>query len=232
MILSDLGALQTILDVNFKDESLLQQALVHRSYLNENSLLHLVSNERLEFLGDAVLGFVVASELYSRFPDFSEGELTKLRSALVRGETLTRIALSLQLGDYLYLGHGEEESGGRSRSRNLSCTLEAVIGAVFLDQGLDIAKGFILKLLGSELDGVVEDKFAADYKSELQQVIQSEHKITPVYRTIEEMGPDHAKIFTVEVLAGDSVLGRGCGRSKRAAETDAARHALQGLTGG
>jgi ribonuclease-3 len=132
----------------------------------------------------------------------------------------------------LYLGHGEEESGGRSRSRNLSCTLEAVIGAVFLDQGLDIAKGFILKLLGSELDGVVEDKFAADYKSELQQVIQSEHKITPVYRTIEEMGPDHAKIFTVEVLAGDSVLGRGCGRSKRAAETDAARHALQGLTGG
>jgi ribonuclease-3 len=232
VILSDLGALQTILDVNFKDESLLQQALVHRSYLNENSLLHLVSNERLEFLGDAVLGFVVASELYSRFPDFSEGELTKLRSALVRGETLTRIALSLQLGDYLYLGHGEEESGGRSRSRNLSCTLEAVIGAVFLDQGLDIAKGFILKLLGSELDGVVEDKFAADYKSELQQVIQSEHKITPVYRTIEEMGPDHAKIFTVEVLAGDSVLGRGCGRSKRAAETDAARHALQGLTGG
>jgi len=232
VILSDLGALQAILDVNFKDESLLQQALVHRSYLNENSLLHLVSNERLEFLGDAVLGFVVASELYSRFPDFSEGELTKLRSALVRGETLTRIALSLQLGDYLYLGHGEEESGGRSRSRNLSCTLEAVIGAVFLDQGLDIAKGFILKLLGSELDGVVEDKFAADYKSELQQVIQSEHKITPVYRTIEEMGPDHAKIFTVEVLAGDSVLGRGCGRSKRAAETDAARHALQGLTGG
>jgi len=230
--LSDLGALQTILDVNFKDESLLQQALVHRSYLNENSLLHLVSNERLEFLGDAVLGFVVASELYSRFPDFSEGELTKLRSALVRGETLTRIALSLQLGDYLYLGHGEEESGGRSRSRNLSCTLEAVIGAVFLDQGLDVARGFILKLLGSELDGVVEDKFAADYKSKLQQVIQSEHKITPVYRTIEEVGPDHAKVFTVEVLAGDSVLGRGCGRSKRAAETDAARHALQGLTGG
>ena len=232
MILSDLGALQTILDVNFKDESLLQQALVHRSYLNENSLLHLVSNERLEFLGDAVLGFVVASELYSRFPDFSEGELTKLRSALVRGETLTRIALSLQLGDYLYLGRGEEESGGRSRSRNLSCTLEAVIGAVFLDQGLDIAKGFILKLLGSELDGVVEDKFAADYKSRLQQIIQSERKITPVYRTIEEMGPDHAKLFTVEVLAGDTILGQGCGRSKRVAEMDAARQALEGLTGG
>jgi ribonuclease-3 len=230
--LSDLDALKATLGVNFKDESLLQQALVHRSYLNENPALHLVSNERLEFLGDAVLGFVVANELYSRFPDFSEGELTKLRAALVRGETLTRIALSLQLGDYLYLGHGEEESGGRSRSRNLSCTLEAVIGAVFLDGGLDVAESFILKLLHGELEGVVEDKFAADYKSRLQQIIQSERKITPVYRTIEEVGPDHAKTFTVEVLAGDIILGRGSGRSKRAAEVDAARNALQGLMGG
>jgi ribonuclease-3 len=232
VILSDLNALQATLGVNFKDESLLQQALVHRSYLNENPALHLVSNERLEFLGDAVLGFVVANELYSRFPDFSEGELTKLRAALVRGETLTRIALSLQLGDYLYLGHGEEESGGRSRSRNLSCTLEAVIGAVFLDGGLDVAESFILEMLRGELEGVIEDKFAADYKSRLQQIIQSERKITPVYRTIEEVGPDHAKTFTVEVLAGDIILGRGSGRSKRAAEVDAARHALQGLMGG
>jgi ribonuclease-3 len=232
VILSDLNALQATLGVNFKDESLLQQALVHRSYLNENPALHLVSNERLEFLGDAVLGFVVANELYSRFPDFSEGELTKLRAALVRGETLTRIALSLQLGDYLYLGHGEEESGGRSRSRNLSCTLEAVIGVVFLDGGLDVAESFILEMLRGELEGVIEDKFAADYKSRLQQIIQSERKITPVYRTIEEVGPDHAKTFTVEVLAGDIILGRGSGRSKRAAEVDAARHALQGLMGG
>jgi ribonuclease-3 len=232
VILSVLDALQAALGVNFKDESLLQQALVHRSYLNENPVLHLVSNERLEFLGDAVLGFVVANELYSRFPDFSEGELTRLRAALVRGETLSRIAASLQLGDYLYLGHGEEESGGRSRPRNLSCTLEAVIGAVFLDGGLDAAESFILNLLNGELEGVVEDKLAADYKSRLQQLIQSERKITPVYRTIEEVGPDHAKTFTVEVLAGDSILGRGSGRSKRAAEVDAARHALQGLMGG
>lgn len=232
MILSALDALQAALGVNFKDEALLQQALAHRSYLNENPALHLVSNERLEFLGDAVLGFVVANELYSRFPDFSEGELTKLRAALVRGETLGRIAASLQLGDYLYLGHGEEESGGRSRPRNLSCTLEAVIGAVFLDSGLDVAESFILRMVNGELEGVVEDKFAADYKSRLQQIIQSERKITPVYRTIEEVGPDHAKTFTVEVLAGDVILGRGSGRSKRAAEVDAARHALQGLVGG
>lgn len=226
------GALQAILGVNFKDGSLLQQALVHRSYLNENPAMHLVSNERLEFLGDAVLGFVVADELYTRFPDSSEGELTKLRAALVRGETLSRIASSLQLGEYLFLGHGEEESGGRSRPRNLSCALEAVIGAVFLDRGFDIARDFILKLLDDEVDVVVEDKLTDDYKSRLQQVIQSEQKITPVYRTVEEIGPDHAKVFTVEVLAGDTVLGRGSGRSKRAAEMDAARQALQGLSGG
>lgn len=228
----DSSALQSILGINFKNESLLQQALVHRSYLNENPAQHLISNERLEFLGDAVLGFVVADELCSRFPDFSEGELTKLRAALVRGETLSRIALLLQLGDYLYLGRGEEESGGRSRPRNLSCALEAVIGAVFLDRGFDVARDFILKLLGGEFDSLVEDKVTDDYKSRLQQVIQSERKITPVYRTIEEVGPDHAKTFTVEVLAGDAVLGRGSGRSKRAAEMDAAREALQGLTGG
>lgn len=228
----DHGALQAILGISFKNESLLQQALVHRSYLNENPALHLVSNERLEFLGDAVLGFVVADELYSRSSEFSEGDLTKLRSVLVRGETLSRIASSLQLGDYLYLGRGEEDSGGRSRSRNLSSGLEAVIGAVFLDQGFDVARGFILRLLGSEFDSVVEDKITDDYKSRLQQIIQSERKITPVYRTIEEVGPDHDKIFTVEVLAGDTILGRGSGKSKRAAEMDAARQALQGLTGG
>lgn len=228
----DLVNLQTILGVRFRDISFLQQSLVHRSYLNENPDLALASNERLEFLGDAVLGFVVAERLYSQFPNFSEGELTKLRSALVRRETLSRIALSLQLGEYLCLGRGEEDSGGRSRSSNLSCGLEAVMGAVLCDQGFDVAKGFILRLLGSELEREIEDKLIADYKSRLQHIIQSERKITPVYRTIEELGPDHAKVFTVEVLAGDLILGRGCGRSKRAAEMEAAREAFESLIGG
>ncbi len=182
-------------------------------------------------MGDAVLSFVVAEEIYHRFPDLSEGELTKLRSALVRGETLGRVALSLNLGEYLYLGHGEEESGGRRRTRNLGSTLEAVIGAVLIDQGLDAAKSFILTILGSELERAIEDKLVADYKSRLQQVIQSKHKITPVYRTVQEVGPDHAKVFTVEVLAGDSILGQGSGPSKRAAEMEAAREALEGLGG-
>ncbi len=227
----DFVNLQATLGVNFGDLSLLQQALVHRSYLNENPDLPLASNERLEFLGDAVLGFVVAEEIYHRFPDLSEGELTKLRSALVRGETLGRVALSLNLGEYLYLGHGEEESGGRRRTRNLGCTLEAIIGAVLIDQGLDAAKSFILSILGSELERAIEDKLVADYKSRLQQVIQSKRKITPVYRTIEEVGPDHAKLFTVEVMAGDSILGQGSGPNKRAAEMEAAREALEGLGG-
>lgn len=229
--MTEFGELQDILGITFQDESFLQQALVHRSYLNENPALNLTSNERLEFLGDAVLGFVVADELYSHFPDFSEGELTNLRSSLVRGDTLSELALSLHLGDYLFLGHGEEESGGRTRARNLSCTLEAVIGAIFLDQGLEAARSFIMKILSSKFERAAEDKFKADYKSRLQHIIQLERKITPFYRTIDESGPDHAKVFTVEVLAGDSVLGQGTGHSKRAAEMEAARQALDGLKG-
>jgi ribonuclease-3 len=229
--LNDLAGLQAVLNVSFNDQSVLQQALVHRSYINESPDSPVASNERLEFLGDAVLGFVVAEEIFRRFPDLAEGELTKLRSALVRGETLSRIALSLGLGDYLYLGRGEEESGGRRRPRNLSCALEAVIGAVLVDRGLDAARGFILGVLREDLERAIEDKLVADFKSRLQQVIQSQRKMTPVYRTVEEMGPDHAKVFTVEVMAGDAVLGRGTGRSKRAAEMEAAREALEVLTG-
>jgi len=230
--LTNISNLQAALGIDFRDISILQQSLVHRSYLNENPDPNLASNERLEFLGDAVLGYVVAEEIYHRFPDLAEGELTTLRSALVRGETLSRVAMTLGVGEYLYLGHGEEESGGRSRPRNLSCALEAVMGAVLVDQGLEPARGFILRILGTELELAIEDKLVADYKSRLQQTIQSERKITPVYRTVEEMGPDHSKVFTVEVLAGNSILGRGSGRSKRAAEMEAAREALETLSGG
>ncbi|MFC1963162.1 ribonuclease III [Chloroflexota bacterium] len=227
--MTDLGNLQSSLGINFKYIPLLQQSLVHRSYLNENPELSLKSNERLEFLGDAVLGFVATEMLYSRFPSFSEGDLTKLRATLVCGETLARVALSLRLGDYLYLGHGEEDSGGRYRSRNLSCTIEAIIGAIFLDQGLKVVKGFILRILSNELEQALEDKIMPDYKSKLQQIIQSKQKITPVYRTLEEAGPGHAPIFTVEVMARDSILGKGQGQNKRTAEMEAARTALEAL---
>ncbi|MBE0481117.1 MAG: ribonuclease III [Dehalococcoidia bacterium] len=229
--MADIADLQAILGVDFQDIVLLQQSLVHRSYLNENGDLSLPSNERLEFLGDAVLGFVVADQIYKEFPELSEGELTKLRSALVRRETLSRIALALGLGEYLYLGRGEEESGGRRRPRNLSCALEAVIGAIYIDRGLEATTGFINRILRAELEEAIEDKLISDYKSRLQQYIQSERKVTPSYRTVEEIGPDHAKLFTVEVLAGERVLAQGRGRSKQEAEMDAARAALDDLRG-
>lgn len=230
--MAEVAALQDILGVDFKDLALLQQALTHRSYLNENPDLNLTSNERLEFLGDAVLGFVVAEKLYDQFPESTEGALTNLRSVLVRGETLSRIASRLHLQDYLYLGKGEDESGGRHRSRNLSCALEAVIGAVLVDQGLEAARSFVLRILDDEFERLAESEVKSDSKSRLQEIIQSEQKITPVYRTVEEIGPAHAKVFTVVVMVGDSVLGRGSGRSKRSAEMDAARDALKKLAGG
>ena len=230
-VLADIANLQATIGVHFREPSLLKQSLVHRSYINENPELSLSSNERLEFLGDAVLTFVIAEEIYQRFPEFSEGEMTKLRSALVRRDTLGHIALSLGLGNYLYLGCGEEESGGRNRPSNLSDALEAIIGAILIDRGLDVAREFILRILGDELEREIQDKLAADYKSRLQQIVQSKLKIAPVYRTIEETGPDHDKVFTVEVLADDSIMGCGSGRSKQAAEMEAARQALDKLAG-
>ena len=233
-----LDALQNILGVAFEDVTHLQQSLVHRSYLNESEALSetsddhpLSSNERLEFLGDALLGHVVAERLYCEFPDFSEGDLTKVRSALVRTETLARIARSLNLGDYLFLGKGEAESGGRHRQRNLACALEAVIGAILVDQGFNVAREFVLRILGKELERATEEKLEKDPKSRLQEVVQAEQRLTPVYRTDNVTGPDHDRIFVVDVFAGETFLGRGSGKSKRAAEQEAAVAALKTLEG-
>jgi len=227
--LKELDSLQEILGFSFEDISHLQRALVHRSHLNEASGSALESNERLEFLGDALLGLVIAEELYRRFPDFQEGDLTRLRSALVRTETLAGVARSLQLGDYLQLGRGEEETGGRNKQRNLACVLEAVIGAVFIDQGFDMSKEFILRILDSEFETAIEGNLESDPKSKLQELIQARDQITPAYRTIDSFGPDHDKVFTVEVLANDIVLGQGAGTSKQRAEQEAARAALEKL---
>lgn len=233
-----LDALQNILGVAFEDVTHLQQSLVHRSYLNESEALSetsddhpLSSNERLEFLGDALLGYVVAERLYCEFPGFSEGDLTNLRSALVCTETLARIARSLNLGDYLFLGKGEAESGGRHRQRNLACALEAVIGAILVDQGFNVAREFVLRILGKELERATAEKLEKDPKSRLQEVVQAEQRLTPVYRTDNVTGPDHDRIFVVDVFAGETFLGRGSGKSKRAAEQEAAVAALKTLEG-
>jgi len=228
--LADLAAWQEILGVSFNDLSLLEQALLHRSYINENPGFAPTSNERLEFLGDAVLGLVVAQRLYQDFPHFTEGEMTKLRAALVCRDTLTRIARTVRLGDHIYLGRGEEASGGRRKPANLARALEAVIGAVFLDQGLVTTGDFILRLFRKELEKVASRGAGVDYKSQLQELIQARGQPALVYHVIEAAGPDHDKRFTVEVRAGDIVLGKGSGKSKKAAETEAARSALEGFS--
>ncbi|MDY6918459.1 MAG: ribonuclease III [Chloroflexota bacterium] len=228
--MADLDTLEELLGVHFSDQSLLQQSLVHRSYLNENPDFSLPSNERLEFLGDALLGFVVAEKLYAECPDLSEGEMTKLRASLVRGENLARLASSHGLGDYLLLGHGEEASGGRKRKSTLAGLLEAIVGAVLVDNGFPAARDLVLRLFDDGLKDAVLGKVAVDYKSRLQEVIQGRLQVTPTYRTASETGPDHAREFVVEVLVGDAVIGTGHGRSKRRAEVEAARNALEGMT--
>ena len=228
--MADLNELQAVLGVSFKDPSRLEQALVHSSYINETPGLGRSHNERLEFLGDAALGLIIAEKLYQDLPEFSEGEMTKLRSALVCRETLARVAGGIGLGDYLYLGRGEEASGGRQKPANLAGAVEAVIAAVFLDRDEAVTRDFVLRLLGEEMALLVSQGAAADYKSQLQEWLQSRQQLTPAYRLVEATGPDHDKIFTVEVLAGDRVLGRGSGRSKKSAETGAARAVLERLS--
>jgi len=228
--LADISALQKALGVSFNSPSLLEQALVHTSYLNENPGFTRDSNEKLEFLGDAVLGLIIAKKLYRDFPQFSEGEMTRLRAALVRRETLARVARALKLGDYLYLGKGEEASGGRSKSSNLASALEAVIATIFLDQGIAVAGDFISGLFNEELQKAVSRGAVADYKSRLQELIQARQQSTPVYHLVEALGPAHSRTFTVEVRVADTVMGRGSGKSKKIAETEAARSALERLS--
>ncbi|MFH1031967.1 MAG: ribonuclease III [Chloroflexota bacterium] len=225
----DLTGLQRKLEITFANQMLLEQALTHSSYLNENTDLALVSNERLEFLGDAVLGLVVAEKLLQEFPQFTEGQMTKLRAAVVRRDTLVSMAKTIELGNYLILGKGEEASGGRHKPLNLAGAMEAVIAAIFLDQGLASARDFIMKFLDSELKIVISKGTTIDYKSELQELIQAREHKSPTYHLIEAMGPDHNRSFIVEVRLTGNVLGKGTGRSKKEAESEAARSALEKL---
>jgi len=227
--LADLTALQKTLRIRFKNKALLEQSLVHSSYLNENPGLAADDNERLEFLGDAVLGFIIADELYKRFPQFSEGEMTRVRSSMVRQDALCRMAKSIKLGDYLYLGKGEEGGGGRSKAANLSGALEALTAAIFLDRGMDVTRKFVLKLMSKKMGKATSQGVEADYKSKLQEVMQAQRQLKPKYKVVEAVGPAHERRFTVEVRAGDRVMGRGSGKSKKAAEVEAARIALNQL---
>lgn len=225
----DIFEAEKALNLTFGNKALLQRALTHRSYLNENPDYPFEDNERLEFLGDAVLDFITGEYLYHRFPEMPEGRLTNLRSALVRTETLARFATQLNLGDYLFLGRGEEDSGGRRRSAILCDAFEALIGALYLDQGLEATRSFICGIIDPALKNILVSDTDKDAKSRLQEVAQSHYQLTPTYRTVKEQGPDHAKEFTVEALIGGKIYGRGTGLSKQLAAQAAAQQALQTL---
>jgi ribonuclease-3 len=226
---ADQNELQRTLGVPFEQQELLTQALTHSSYANENPGTAPSSNERLEFLGDAILGLIVAENLFEDFPTMAEGEMTRLRSILVKQDTLARVAETINLGSYLYLGKGEESSGGREKPANLARALEALIAAVYLDHGYEVTDQFVLEILDVELANILYQGTIVDYKSQLQELLQAKAQQTPVYNLIETEGPDHDKKFTVEVKLGNEVLATGTGRSKKKAETEAARIALEKL---
>jgi ribonuclease III len=212
--------------LDFKDTALLKQALTHRSYLSVTGGLASESNERLEFLGDSVLGLVTSEHLFRTRPSEHEGQLTKTKSLLVSKAILSRRALAMGLGKFVLMSHSEIESGGRQRLSILADAFESVIGAIYLDLGFEAARGFIERWLLDDAPEIVADKRHVNYKSHLQEYVQSTFRTHPVYRIRSEMGPDHSKHFMVEVAAGRRVLGEGRGKNKKEAEQAAARQAL------
>lgn len=223
----DFKDLQKKLNIKFKDENLLRQAFIHRSYLNENPAFSLGNNERLEFLGDAVLELVVTEYLFKNYPDLAEGEMTNLRAALVNAQMLAKISERLGFNDYLFLSRGEAKETGRGRQYILANTFEAFTGALYLDQNYKLAKDFISRVLIIELDDIIKNKLWRDAKSLFQESAQERVGITPTYKVLSEIGPDHNKIFKVGVYLGKELVASGEGSSKNEAEQHAAEKALK-----
>ena len=222
------GPLETALKVRFKDAGLLRNALTHRSYAFENELPQAMTNERLEFLGDAVLGIVVTDIAFRAFPDLSEGQLAKLRAATVNMTTLADVARGLDLGDEVLLGKGEEMSGGREKASILADALEAVLGAIYLDRGLKTAEDLVYRLFWPRMKDYVDGRGDRDYKTSLQELSAQDLGRLPEYR-VREKGPDHQKEFTATVFLAGREFGMGVGRSKKEAEQRAARQAYARL---
>lgn len=224
--MTDLKKLQKLLNLTFKDPGLLVTAFTHRSYLNEAGK-NQISNERMEFLGDAILSFLISDYLYHTYSDQPEGILTNLRSTIVKTETLSRIATELHLGDYLFLSHGEEKGGGRHNPSLLADTFEALLAAVFIDQGLAACQKFLEKILFAKIPEIFENQLFSDYKSKLQEIVQLTYPEPPDYQVIKTEGPDHAKKFWVAVVIDNKSRGVGTGKSKQEAEQAAARVTLE-----
>ena len=226
---NDWAELERTLGVRFQEQELLRQALTHSSFLNEQEDSGLVSYDRLEYLGDAFLGWVVARELYASYPRYDEGDLSRARAALVRGETLAEIAQQFDLGAYLFLSQGEESGGGRSRTRNLAAALEAVLGAVLIDQGEQQARDLVIQWLGQRIKALGPEGAARDAKSALQEAVQRRGLPLPAYEIISETGPPHARWFTVQVSVNGRAVGKGVGSKKAEAEQAAAAEALASM---
>jgi ribonuclease-3 len=228
----DVAEFQRQIGLHFNQPDLLAQALTHRSFLNEQADDTLRDNERLEFLGDSILDFVITNMLFRRYPGMQEGELTRLRAALVRTEMLAELAAACHVGEALRMGKGEDNSGGRRRRTILCDAFEALLGALFLDQGLAAVENFVLPLLVPRADYILAEGLHRDARSTLQEWSQATHNLTPVYRVIESAGPDHDRAFTVEVTIGDQAVGRGTGKSKQLAAQAAARVVLHQIEAG
>lgn len=213
--------------VNFSDKALLKQAFTHRSYLNENRKTNLEHNERLEFLGDAVLELIVTAHLYEKYPTYNEGEMTSLRSALVNANTMAEMASKIKVNDFMLLSKGEAKDTGRARQYILANAIEALIGAIFLDQGYKITEKFVGEHLFPLLPKIIKEGFWLDAKSHFQEKAQEIAGITPAYETLKETGPDHDKHFTIGVFLGKEKIAEGKGKSKQDAEQAAARAGLQ-----
>jgi len=224
--MKDISGLEKTLGISFKQKNLLRQALVHRSYLNENPGFELEHNERLEFLGDAVLELAVTEHLYANFPN-PEGELTNWRASLVRAENLAKTAAELNLGDYIYLSRGEaKDKNAKARNYILANAFEAVTGAIYLDHGYAAVQKFLTEKILSKLDFILSNKLYLDPKTRFQEASQEKEGVTPSYKVLEETGPDHNKQFMVGVFLGNAPVASGLGSSKQEAETEAAKAAL------
>ncbi|ADL07822.1 ribonuclease III [Thermosediminibacter oceani] len=225
----ELKKLQQILGVDFDDLNILNQAFIHPSYAYEKGLSHQEHNQRLEFLGDAVLELVISEWIYDKYPNYTEGELTKLRALLVCEESLAYLSRELTLGDFLIMGKGEEITGGREKASILADTFEALIGAMYLDKGFGAITGFVREKFKPVMERAEKGKLFPDYKTALQEMLQriSPDRIT--YNVIKEEGPDHNKTFFVEVVWKNKILGSGCGKSKKEAEQNAAKAAIRFL---
>ena len=223
----DFASFEKAIGVHFKNRGLLTQAFIHRSYINENPNTGLFHNERFEFLGDAVLELAITKFLFDKYPNVTEGELTSYRSALVNAIIISEVAAELGMNEYLLLSKGEQKDTGKARQYILANTYEALVGAMYLDQGYDVAAAFILKTLAGRIDEIVRKKLWRDAKSYIQELAQEHYSLTPTYQVMKESGPDHDKQFTVGIFFGGEHIASGKGKSKQEAETSAAEGALQ-----